>query len=189
MLICIWQRQLLPVVQEQSWCDPHVLPPHSGPFQHSHFDHEVAPVPYQRPIAVELKHGLYSWFQLGNWFLTFYIIINLVGDSLRNPNDDCWSGTVFDVDHGGWFSDHDFLGDRKSVTLHGIFNVLISLCLKQSSKFYNLISIRKGLNPGCYYSWVLGVIYLATLGLQIILALGNRPKSVPVVNNAICVPN
>ncbi|KAK4056773.1 hypothetical protein OIO90_002325 [Microbotryomycetes sp. JL221] len=85
-----------------------------------------------------------SWFQLANYFLTFSIIITLVADSLRSPNDiagaddvtkRCWSGSFLQDDTGDSF---DWLG---------------------------------------LVNWIVQVVYLAFLGLQIILALGNRPKA------------
>ncbi|KAM0791469.1 hypothetical protein ACM66B_005922 [Microbotryomycetes sp. NB124-2] len=85
-----------------------------------------------------------SWFQLANYYLTFSIIISLVANSLRSPNDiagaddttkKCWSGSFLQDDTGDSF---DWLG---------------------------------------LVNWIIQVVYLGFLGLQIILALGNRPKA------------
>jgi chitin synthase len=60
---------------------------------------------------------LMSWFQLGNWFLSFSIIITLVAESLRNPpagvDGDCWKGSPFEAGDVGFFHKYDFLGELK----------------------------------------------------------------------------
>ena len=93
-----------------------------------------------------------SWFQIGNFFLTFSIIITLVADNLSFPDEffkgddplivkerQCWSGSAFQQFNGtgGFFHEHDVLHE---------------------------------------FNWALIVVYLSLVALQIILALGNRPK-------------
>ncbi|KAJ8294291.1 Chitin synthase 1 [Rhodotorula toruloides] len=85
-----------------------------------------------------------SWFAVANYYLTFSIIITIVGTSLRSPNDiaggdpdtiKCWSGSFLQDDSGNSF---DWLA---------------------------------------LVNWLFQVIYLMFLALQVILALGNRPKA------------
>ncbi|CEQ39616.1 SPOSA6832_01176 [Sporobolomyces salmonicolor] len=85
-----------------------------------------------------------SWFSVGNYYLTFSIIISMVGESLRSPNDiaggdpatiKCWSGSFIEDNSGTSF---DWLA---------------------------------------LVNWLFKVIYLIFLALQVILALGNRPKA------------
>ncbi|GAA5868205.1 hypothetical protein JCM3774_000599 [Rhodotorula dairenensis] len=85
-----------------------------------------------------------SWFSLGNYYLTFSIIITIVGESLRSPNKiaggdpetiRCWSGSFLEDESGDSF---DWLA---------------------------------------LVNWLFQVIYLMFLALQVILALGNRPKA------------
>ncbi|GJN90829.1 hypothetical protein Rhopal_003843-T1 [Rhodotorula paludigena] len=85
-----------------------------------------------------------SWFSVANFYLTFSIIITLVGDSLVHPNDiaggdpetiRCWAGS--------------FLED-------------------ENNERWDWLS---------FVNWLLKVIYLVFLALQVILALGNRPKA------------
>ncbi|GAA5981736.1 hypothetical protein JCM11641_004230 [Rhodosporidiobolus odoratus] len=85
-----------------------------------------------------------SWFAVANFYLTFSIIISIVGDSLRSPNDiaggdpetiRCWSGSFLQDDDDSSFN------------------------------YVELVN------------WLFKVIYLVFLALQVILALGNRPKA------------
>ncbi|KPV74975.1 glycosyltransferase family 2 protein [Rhodotorula graminis WP1] len=85
-----------------------------------------------------------SWFAVANYYLTFSIIITIVGDSLVHPNDiaggdpdtiKCWAGSFLEDDG--------------------------------SDKFDWLALVN----------WLFKVIYLGFLALQVILALGNRPKA------------
>ncbi|SGY21407.1 BQ5605_C016g08233 [Microbotryum silenes-dioicae] len=85
-----------------------------------------------------------GWFALGNYYLTFSIIIELVANSLRYPKSiadgdpatiKCWSGTFIEDDAGASF---DWLS---------------------------------------LVNYVFKVVYLGVIGLQILLALGNRPKA------------
>ncbi|GAA5897829.1 hypothetical protein JCM8208_003169 [Rhodotorula glutinis] len=85
-----------------------------------------------------------SWFAVANYYLTFSIIITIVGDSLVHPNDiaggdpdtiRCWAGSFLEDDGGDKF---DWLA---------------------------------------LVNWLFKVIYLGFLALQVILALGNRPKA------------
>ncbi|GAA6028478.1 hypothetical protein JCM8097_007048 [Rhodosporidiobolus ruineniae] len=85
-----------------------------------------------------------SWFSVANYYLTFSIIISIVGESLRSPNDiaggdpttiSCWAGSFLEDDDDSSF---DWLA---------------------------------------LVNWLFKVIYLIFLALQVILALGNRPKA------------
>lgn len=85
-----------------------------------------------------------SWFSVGNYYLTFSIIISIVAKSLRSPNDiaggdpetiRCWSGSFLEDNTGDSFNWLDLV------------------------------------------NWLFKVIYLIFLALQVILALGNRPKA------------
>ncbi|GAA5862671.1 hypothetical protein JCM8547_003508 [Rhodosporidiobolus lusitaniae] len=85
-----------------------------------------------------------SWFAVANYYLTFSIIITIVGNSLRSPNDiaggdpttiSCWAGSFLQDDDDSSF---DWLS---------------------------------------LVNWLFKVIYLIFLALQVILALGNRPKA------------
>jgi len=85
---------------------------------------------------------IFSWFQLGNFWLSFSIIIEIVSQNLSNPKNiagdsatiGCWSGTF--LEGTTW-----------------------------------LIDLNDGLE----------VLYISTVALQIILALGNRPKGERVI--------
>lgn len=120
--------QFLPPLSQQPQHYPHVLLARSSGLQHGQLDYEVRLTSRcVRPPLID-SFGHDSWFQLGNWFLTFYIITNLVGESVRNPRNSCWAGTPFDVEEGGFFSDHDFLGIRTFVSEAAAYNMLTSFC-------------------------------------------------------------
>lgn len=62
-----------------------------------------------------------SWFQIGNFYLTFSIILDIVASSLFNPKDiagrdpatiACWSGSFLENKTGSQF---DYLGEINSV--------------------------------------------------------------------------
>ncbi|BGP48579.1 hypothetical protein JCM10450v2_004455 [Rhodotorula kratochvilovae] len=85
-----------------------------------------------------------SWFAVANYYLTFSIIITIVGDSLVHPSEiaggdpdtiRCWAGSFLEDENGDRF---DWLA---------------------------------------LVNWLFKVIYLVFLALQVILALGNRPKA------------
>ncbi|KAH8925253.1 glycosyltransferase family 2 protein [Atractiella rhizophila] len=80
-----------------------------------------------------------SWFAIGNFWLTFSIIIEIVAQNLWKPDDiqgeqatiNCWKGSFLEGEKHCWL---------------------------------------------CNVNWGLEVLYLSTVSLQVILALGNRPK-------------
>lgn len=107
-----------------------------------------------------------GWFALANYYLTFSIIIDIVATSLRDPSAiaggdstviSCWSGSFVEDTSG---DSVDWLGK-----VNWTFNVICAF-LTLSAGSLQRVTHRKPLSR----------TDLAFLVLQIILALGNRPK-------------
>ncbi|WAR58672.1 hypothetical protein PtB15_10B10 [Puccinia triticina] len=113
-----------------------------------------------------------SWFALGNWFTTFAAIIDIIAENWRDP-----------VSLIG-ISNYTLTAPPSPPTSHEEAQALVSWKIKEcwsGTVFDNSAHLRDNSVPSKHdylgiANWILKIVYLCLVALQVILALGNRPK-------------
>lgn len=113
-----------------------------------------------------------SWFALGNWFTTFCAIIDIIAQNWRDPF------------LAAGITDYNQTQPPSPPTSHEQAKALVSWKIKEcwsGTAFDNTAYLKNNsLDSKFDYlgilNWVLKIIYVSLVALQVILALGNRPK-------------
>jgi len=113
-----------------------------------------------------------SWFALGNWFTTFSAIIDIIADNWRDPF------------LAAGMSNYTTTEPPSPPTSHEQAQALVSWKIKEcwsGTVFDNSEHLKDPSVPSKHdylgiANWILKIIYLFLVALQVILALGNRPK-------------
>ncbi|KAH9811369.1 family 2 glycosyltransferase [Melampsora americana] len=113
-----------------------------------------------------------SWFSLANWYITFTAIIDIVHDDWRDPFG------------AAMITDYNMTAPTSSPTTTAEAQAAVAWKIKEcwsGTIFDNSAHLKDNSVPS-KFDWlfivnlVLKMVYLALIALQVILALGNRPK-------------
>lgn len=119
--------------------------------------------------ALYTTAGLFmSWFAVANWFTTFAAIIDIVAENWRDPY------------LAAGITDYNLTEPTSSNGTAAMKSWKIKQCWSgtvfDNTAHFKDNNISSKTNYLGITNWILKIIYLALLALQVILALGNRPK-------------
>ncbi|MBW0494345.1 hypothetical protein O181_034060 [Austropuccinia psidii MF-1] len=117
--------------------------------------------------------GLFlSWFALANWFITFVAIIDIIADNWRDP---FLAAGIHDYNMTEPTSPANSTENARALVSWKIKQCWSGTLLDNSAHLKDN-SVKSKIDYLGIANWVLKIIYLSLVGLQVILALGNRPK-------------
>ncbi|KAH9458754.1 hypothetical protein MJO28_010092 [Puccinia striiformis f. sp. tritici] len=113
-----------------------------------------------------------SWFALGNWFTTFAAIIDIIAENWRDPF------------LAAGITDYNSAPPPSPATTPEQLQAAVAWKIKEcwsGTSFDDSAHLKDNSVPSKhdflgYAHWILKIVYLCLVALQVILALGNRPK-------------